>query len=723
MDIKKRNEILANDYLSGKTLQYISDSSGLSKSQLSRIFRELGVKRKKYELDKDYFDSNKNKTARQISEETGISIKRVMHLKRIASGAKISKGKTDFTDCDPTVDPGLINNHDWLYEQYVTNKLGAPSIAKMLGSKCSTIYKMFKRFGISRRNISQAMEVKKKWPSKDWLEDHYNNSKWSVERCSVEFGTNWEAIYEALKHYNIPLRDASTQHRGNLNEFYGMNHNEETKIKCAKIGSKYGAEYWTTGDVEEKKRLTSEISKKVWSDPLKRHDHSVRITELCKQGKCNAKNITYISYNGDIIKMKSSWELLTAQILDKSDVVVDWKYEDLSIKYHDGDHIRNFIVDFWVKWKDGLESYIECKNQHLLIKEGEQLKIKTLQEYCDRHGFDFILIDSKEQIKKMSMGYKDMVQWINSSRYKVKRKYLQEPVLFVRMMFHDIINHICPWKPLQYEDDELAKDIDRLKNENLDGYNQNDGLHSTAPNSGGMPGRIIMTHFNPHFWDVPPKNSRPLPHAFDDKKLILKCLNISYKEKESLSVERLLREINFHSKFGRTSHFAPGFARNIIKLMDASGKRIFDPCCGWGGRLLGSWLEECEYSGCDISPLTFNGLLNISNFVGHDCDIFNESCLDHDWPDSDLIFTSPPFYDIEQYIGGNQPWMRCKSRNEWIETFVEPFVNKINSNCVLYLDHKTKDDYESIRKFNKIIEIKNRRHARRKVDSELLCIY
>ena len=42
-------------------------------------------------------------------------------------------------------------------------------------------------------------------------------------------------------------------------------------------------------------------------------------------------------------------------------------------------------------------------------------------------------------------------------------------------------------------------------------------------------------------------------------------------EKEGLTYERLLREINFHfTKYGRVSHFAPGFARAIIQLMGIS---------------------------------------------------------------------------------------------------------------------------------------------------------
>lgn len=721
--MEERNKRLARDYQNGMTLKEISVESGLSKTQLSRIFRSLGAKRPKYELDKEYFDCN-NKTTRQISKETGLSIKRVNHLKRIAYGSKLTRGKTNFTDQEPIVDPDLINDKDWLYEQYIIKQLGAPTIAKMLATKCSFVYKAFKEFGIKQRTIKQNMQNKRKWPSKEWLQEKYIDKKWSVEKCAKEFGTGWNSIYEAAESYQIPLRNASQQHIGKLNEFYGKKHDQETKEKCTKIGTRCGSMYWEVGDVSLKKEIAREKSKEIWSNPQMRSESSKRISELCKQGKCNSKNQIFVSSNGENINMKSSWELITAKILDGSNLIEDWKYEEISIEYCDGEIIRNFVVDFWVKWIDGIETLIECKNQRLLAEEKEQIKIATAKEYCDRHGYGFILIDTKEQIKKLLLGYKDMVEWINTSRYKVSRKYLDEPKLFIDMMLHGIVSKICPWKPLQYTNKELEKDILRIKNENLNGYEQKDGIHSTAPNSGGMPGRILMTHFNPHFWDVAPKSAEPLPKAFEDKKTIYKCLNISYSENESLSTERLLREINFHcGNFGRTSHFAPGFARIIIRLMNASGKKIFDPCCGWGGRLLGAWSENCEYMGCDISPNTYGGLKSIMDFTGFYCEIHNKSCLDVEWPENDLIFTSPPFYDVEHYIGGDQPWQRCKSRKEWIDTFVVPFIDKINSRCILYLDAKTRDDYENVKKFSSIIDIKNKRHARRKVENEFLCIY
>lgn len=56
------------------------------------------------------------------------------------------------------------------------------------------------------------------------------------------------------------------------------------------------------------------------------------------------------------------------------------------------------------------------------------------------------------------------------------------------------------------------------------------------------------------------------------------------------------------------------------------------------------------------------------------------------------------------------------------EKFIIPFIDKVDSiPCALYLAEQTKDDYEFVRKFDRIVNINHRRHARRQV--ECLCLY
>mgnify|MGYP000484880812 CR=1 FL=1 len=724
MNIAERNRMLCEMYSNGATIPQISKHSGLSMTQLSRIFRKNGVKRKKYELDREYFELNKDKSLRNISEETGIPIRRVYHLHNIACGKKTTRGKTDFTDHSPSVDPGLINDREWLIKKYVLEKKGTPTIARILACKCSDVCRALKQHGINRRTTEATMESKKKCPPKEWLESTYVAKGWSIQKCAKEFGCSWNSVYSALRKHGIGVRSASEQHSSRLNEFFGKRHSDDIKKLCAEVGARYGAEYWTTGNVDAKVALATVASRELWSDPARRTEASKKIAELCQSGKCNSKAVPFHAKNGNVILMRSSWEAVVARVIDESHVVKEWKYEHIKIPYESGGSVQHFVVDFYVEWIDGLKTLIECKNRHLLLKPNEQLKIKALDEYCKRNGYGYVLVQDEDEIKKIEVGYVNRIRWVTDYRYKVGREYLGDPKLMHEIMFHEIIDKICPWKYPSYTNDELAVDLERVKNESLAGYVSNGNMHSTAPNRGGMPGRLIMQHFNPHFWDVAPIGRKALPLVFNDRAAIYECLSISRDENESLSFERLLREINFHkTKYGRASHFAPGFARVVIRKFGMSGKRMFDPCCGWGGRLIGAHIEGCKYGGAELSAKTFAGLVNIARFIGADCGIYNASCLDVEW-DGDFIFTSPPFYNKELYVGDGQPWVVYKSRPEWIDGFIRPFIAKVGSRlCILYLDRETKEDYESIRRFDEIIVIRNRKHARKRAGEEYLCVY
>lgn len=727
MNIEERNKLLCNAFKNGEKMTSISNRTGISCTQLSRIFREAGVKRKLYELDLDFFELNKHKTKRQISEETGITVKRVDYLYKIAYNThKRTSGKTNFSDSEPQVDRNLLFDFNWMYEQYITNMLGTPTIAKLLATSSSKVIKQLRIFGIQLRTSKESSKLKEKRPSKEWLNKHYNELRWSIDKCAEKFGTGFTAIYSALRDYKFDIRDASQQHIGELNEFYGKKHNSKIAKFCAEIGAKYGKLYWLTGDVTSKIEQVTAYAKEIWADPVKRAEQSKRITKLCMRGKCNSKKYIYIrERDGKSFLFRSSWEYALAVFFESCGLIQEWDYEQLSIPYVYDGVARNFTIDFIVQWKSGLTTYVECKNRHLLQQPKEQTKISAAKNFLGTIQSNLTVVSSFRDILQCQNFPPSDYQELANSRYYCGRLYLKYSELYQELLRHHIMCRVRPWQDLKYSDVELDDDIKRLRSENIDLYWYKGDLRTTVPNQKGMAGRAFILHYQPHFLRVVINDRKTLIDAFDDKWTIYKSILQSMYEHESLTLERLLREINHHfTKYGRTSHFAPGFARAIIKYMNMSGKTIFDPCCGWGGRLIGAYLEGCEYNGCDISPNTFSGLLNIANHLNISPNIKNMSCLDCDWGTPDLVLTSPPFFDIEEYIGGEQPWETFKTRNEWIENFIRPFVIKIGSaKAALYLDNLTKNDFESIRKFDEIIEVKHRRHSRQKVSCEYLCIY
>lgn len=714
---EERNSAIREDYKT-MTLHELRDKYGISLTQLGRIIQ--GIK-------KSYAHPCNNKlwlqerldrymTAREMALEAGVPMGTMNAWIRVMRHGYKRKPKevTQVVEWQDT--------QEWFSEQYEAQRKGIPTIARAIGRSFGFVSDRLLKYGIQRRTLGEAMAKFRERPSLEWCQTHYVKLSWSISKCATSLDMSFDTMLQTLREYGIGLRSASEQHQGTLNEFYEKTHPEEVKQICAEIGRIAGKEYWITGDVEAKKKLQSDISSEIWSNPEKRQKASVVIAELCQQGKCNAKAAPFVTKNGIVLLLKSSWEVAIATFLDSCDQVQNWWYEEEIIPYLFEDIVHNFIVDFKVQWRSGLYSLIECKNEHLLESPKEQAKIEALRD-LESENLDTIVVSDKNQIAALLKPYQSLVRW-EGSLFDVPLRYLESPTLQQEAMFHEILGKVCPWPSISYSEDELKADLRRLYTENLGAY-QKDGLKATASNGGGMPGKKIITHFQPHFWDVAPKGKSPLPVAFGNKAIIKKCLDISRSENESLSFERLLREVNFHfSKFGRTSHFAPGFTRSVIRHLGMSGKRMFDPCCGWGGRLIGAFLERCSYGGCDISPETIAGLQRISGFLRYECNLRNSSCLEVEWSDCDFIFTSPPFYDVEEYIGGSQPWQTCGTRYDWLEKFVGGFVEKIGRRvAALYLDSKTRDDFESIRKFDEVISIAHRRHARRKIEHEYLCIY
>lgn len=108
----------------------------------------------------------------------------------------------------------------------------------------------------------------------------------------------------------------------------------------------------------------------------------------------------------------------------------------------------------------------------------------------------------------------------------------------------------------------------------------------------------------------------------------------------------------------------------------ATKGHVLDPCHGWGGRYIGFLLSNSiSYVGVDASPLTSDSLKLIINDLSsyHNkesdliCSPFEDSILE----DShfDFAMTSPPYFDREQYLGGEQAHTRYKTYEDFISGF------------------------------------------------------
>lgn len=110
-----------------------------------------------------------------------------------------------------------------------------------------------------------------------------------------------------------------------------------------------------------------------------------------------------------------------------------------------------------------------------------------------------------------------------------------------------------------------------------------------------------------------------------------------------------------------------------------SPRCILDPTMGWGGRLVGAAaLNVPKYIGIDNNPALREPYANLCKFLSQhsqtEMDIRIQDCLtvDYSTMEYDMVFTSPPYYNLELY-GGNR---ERRSKEDWdTELYIPLFEN------------------------------------------------
>jgi len=122
-------------------------------------------------------------------------------------------------------------------------------------------------------------------------------------------------------------------------------------------------------------------------------------------------------------------------------------------------------------------------------------------------------------------------------------------------------------------------------------------------------------------------------------------------------------------------------ARDIINKYSNNGV-ILDPCHGWGGRLVGYLLSNAEeYTGYDVSPEMNAGTLSIYEtlkpYADKKATLLVGSVEKTNYKNNyyDLVFTSPPYYNREKYLGGEQSHL-YKAYDEWVDKFLKVLISK-----------------------------------------------
>jgi len=127
--------------------------------------------------------------------------------------------------------------------------------------------------------------------------------------------------------------------------------------------------------------------------------------------------------------------------------------------------------------------------------------------------------------------------------------------------------------------------------------------------------------------------------------------------------------------------FMPAIAKAVYQHFGA--KRILDPCAGWGDRLTAALsLSDLErYDGYDPNSAMSDVYQRIMNCYGGQQRAsvetlpFEDACVGHGV--YDLAFTSPPYFDYEEYSDdAGQSYKRYPDAEAWRIGFLHPLMHK-----------------------------------------------
>ena len=213
-----------------------------------------------------------------------------------------------------------------------------------------------------------------------------------------------------------------------------------------------------------------------------------------------------------------------------------------------------------------------------------------------------------------------------------------------------------------------------------------------------MHGCGFLWTFFPHWIDIKYKTEQnTLKDNWNDddklRSLILKTYKWQLKFGRGVfTTNRIRQNSKVYCSKQSVSNFRPTVAKYIYNNFGNKGV-VWDMSSGWGGRLLGFLASDCKkYIGTEPSTKSFNGLCELKDtydYVDKEIELHcdGSELFIPEKNSVDLCFTSPPYFDTEQYSQENtQSFKAYPTKELWIDKFLKQTIK----NCKIALK---KDGY------------------------------
>jgi len=313
-------------------------------------------------------------------------------------------------------------------------------------------------------------------------------------------------------------------------------------------------------------------------------------------------------------------------------------YPHMSIEQnYNKDHRYPFSCDYYIK---ELDSFIEYQGSWTHSKSpyaGEVISPEFMKKTeTSKYYKNALEVYTIRDPLKRSYALKNNLNYLEiwNSDFKKGEKWLTFLLMKLGL-------------PLKYNEEILHDEFEKINKK-----------HNFSDNSNY---NKIVEHFQQHFyreerriWNIPQKRE------------ILVTNRTFWKKRDYLEVtnKQFLQGFKISGIYNGFSFFSTSWIKSFIEKYKISS--IYDPCMGWGHRLLGA--NNIIYIGNDTCAETVQGNIQISNYFNMQNKTFYNMPAESFIPyhEYDAVFTCPPYFKTEIYEGHNTSTSKYSNYEEWL---------------------------------------------------------
>ncbi len=293
----------------------------------------------------------------------------------------------------------------------------------------------------------------------------------------------------------------------------------------------------------------------------------------------------------------------------------------------------DLFIEYNEYWHHYIEIYNENNENHKRLIDGwiKKIEEKRIENPTDKNQYEVALkVFTKSDPQKLKIAIENHLNYLILWNWKDVEKFLKNELY------------------IEFKYDVCLKELDQIKN------------IQSSYDKGNEWNKIILT-YQQHFFE---KEKELWKNNLDIRAKLLnnRCKFLNKKINEITDYE-LLRGFKISGRYYGFSQHSPFWIKKFIE--DYNIKSIYDPCGGWGHRLLGA--QSISYIYNDSDTRSYEGIKNIiKDFDIKDKIVYNNDCAKFTPNEEyECVFTCPPYFNIEKY--NNKIFEN--GYIEWLNTF------------------------------------------------------